>query len=74
MDLLSSPTEHVQNYTFSLDEKVSASKRTEEQSEQADSDHFCNQFDLLAQSVSVLCSVLFRFSFKLQLFVLEIKI
>ena len=54
MDLLSSSTEHVQNYTFSLDEKVSASKRTEEQSEQADSDHFCNQFDLLA--LSVLCA------------------
>ena len=51
-------------FTFSLDEKVSASNRTEEQSEHADFDHFCNQSDLLALSVS----------FELQTFVLEIKI
>ena len=53
-----------QYFTFSLDEKVSASNTIEEQSEHADFDHFCNQSDLLALSVS----------FELQTFVLEIKI
>ena len=59
MDLLKvPPIEHVAQYfTFSVDEKVFASNRTEEQSEHADFDHFCNMFDLLALSVSVLCSV-----------------
>ena len=40
-----------------------ARNRTEEQSEHADFDHFCNQFDLLALSVSVLCAAVSCFSF-----------
>ena len=53
----------VQYFTFSLDKKVFASNRTEEQSEHAEFDHFCNQSDLLALSVSVLCSAVSCFSF-----------
>ena len=40
-----------------------ASNIAEEQSEDADFDHFCNQFNLLALNVSVLCAAVSCFSF-----------
>ena len=55
---------------------MSASNRTEEQSEHTELDHFYIVIDLLALSVSVLCSVcsaLFSLSFELQTNILEIK-